>query len=189
VATRQGRDESFAQDGLNLHIGSALSRTDKGDIDLARLQRTQLLGGAQLHHIDDHSRAQLAKFGQDRRDDMRQRDIDARNVDAPGRLTRHRPRMCHRTVGRVEDFPCVLHQGLPGRSEPCAPGRAMEQRNSETVFHKPDLLAQRSLCDAKPLGGLAEMELFRKAKEVAQMTQIDTVIHMKNISNNRLFAN
>jgi hypothetical protein len=74
------------------------------------------------------------------------------------------------------------HHRFAGGGESNAAAGPFEQRETERLLEKSDLLAQRRLGDMEALRGSAEMELFRHGQEVAEEAQVYFFIHTEQIS-------
>ncbi len=79
-------------------------------------------------------------------------------------------RVLHEALHRPEDRGALARQ-------PHAAPRALEQPHAERLFQHLDLLAERRLRHAEPLGRLAEMLLVGDGQEVRKMAQQPEIDH------------
>ena len=75
------------------------------------------------------------------------------------------------SLGPRQDRPGVVEQRLSRRGQFDAARLAAKQHHVEFAFQRANLLRQRRLLDAEPLGGAGDMALFGDRYEVAQVTQ------------------
>src|SRR5580700_10678547 len=92
--------------------------------------------------------------------------------DAPGFAARGTTGRGSRVLDPVEDHPRLGKERLAGLGQLHAAGLAAEQLYFELGFERPDLLAERRLLDAEPLGRARHMPLLGDRDEIAKVTQL-----------------
>jgi hypothetical protein len=75
----------------------------------------------------------------------------------------------------------TLEEGFAGVGEGDGAGGAGEEWIAEEIFEATDLLREWWLGDVEPEGCAAEVELFGYGDEVAEMTELDVLIHISKI--------
>lgn len=75
----------------------------------------------------------------------------------------------------------MSQQRLPGRSQPRSPRGPVKKSNAQFLFRQANLLAERGLGNAQSLSCSSKMKLFSQTNEVAELAQIDPIIHTENI--------
>jgi hypothetical protein len=70
---------------------------------------------------------------------------------------------------------------LAGEGQLDAAGGAVEETVAEELFEAFDLLAERGLGDSEAFGGAAEVQRFGDGQEVAEVAELDLLIHISII--------
>ena len=109
-------------------------------------------------------------------DGARHEGVEGRRVDhadakAPDIAARHPLSAFHRRIGRGHDVAGILEEGVAGFGQLHAARQSPEERRAELVLQRADLLRQRRLADAQPLGGAREVAGLGDREKVAQVPQ------------------
>lgn len=121
-------------------------------------------------HLDGHPGVLGGEFGEDS-DGVGHRRLAADGPD---------PQMAVRLAGEgggdvlqsahgCQALACFGHQGLTGGGEVDLARGASQQINTESFLQRPDLLAQRRLCQEQALGRTTEVQLLGQDQEKSQL--------------------
>jgi hypothetical protein len=76
------------------------------------------------------------------------------------------------SVGAGEHAPAIGEEDLPFGRESDPPRAALEQRDTEQLLERLDLLAHRLLCDVQLLRGSCEAAAFGNGREIPHLAQV-----------------
>jgi hypothetical protein len=164
VIGRQRREKRLAQDADRLEL-AADRRAQKGSVNPVRGERFDLLGRHHLLQDEIDAREALARPS----DQLRQEAIagGGRKADRHrSRIARSRPPGGQgRALCQVQNAPCLRQERATGGRESDDAARTLQELHAKDPFQDLDLPAERRLRHVEPLGGTAEMQLFRGGDE------------------------
>jgi len=145
----------------------------------ALAQRVHQLAGAALLQAQRHQRMCLAILpDQLRHKRMERGRAGEAEPDPAGLAARRPPGRADRVLDLLQDQLRLGQQGPPGLGQLDPARLAAEQLYLQFAFQRPDLLAQRRLLDAEPLGRARYVPRFGDRDKVSKMAQL----HIENIS-------
>ena len=148
-------------------------RADKGGVEPLVAQRLDQFAGAALLQGKRHQRVRFAEGADQPRHERVERGRAGEAEADPARLRRARCGGSRRRAcsTRAEDRPRLGEKGCARLGQLDAARLAAEQLDLELGFERPDLLAERRLLDAEPLGGAGDMAFLGDRDEVAEVAQ------------------
>ena len=182
MARRQNRHERLPQNGLDREAVACFAIAEKAEIQCAIQQEGhQFFGGALAQaelDVGVHMPVAPDGFRQACKHDGTGEPYGERALQSAAHAARHLDVV--RYFGKRSSR--ALQEELPHPSESDAAGRAVEEGVAQVALQVTDLLTERRLRHPQLLRRMSEVQRLGDCSEVAQVPQLDLVIHMLFVS-------